>query len=187
MAWSGAGNLAYPYMKGFTMIYTARTIHEALHSEIQDIIREVMAYVPKTVGFEDDVTYTILDMMPDPEAFVGTNDEEHEDARDYLEALNDDLDLSGYVTREAVEGVRRDLIYTVDIHRFYEDYTDVCEEGMDDIYGNLAEAAQGCDTISDLISRAADAGSYRMWSEMVGDLICNLENMIDRFEEDIDD
>lgn len=168
------------------MNYTARTIHEALHSEIQDIIREVMTYVPETVGFEDDVTYTVLDMMPDPEAFVGTNDEEHEDARDYLEDLNDALDLSGYVTCEAVESVRRELIYTADLHRFYEDYTDTCEEAMNDIYGNLAEAAQGCDTIDDLISRAADAGSYRIWSEMIGDLIGNLENMIDRFEEDIE-
>lgn len=168
------------------MIYTARSIHEALHSEIQDIIREVMTYVPETVGFEDDVTYTVLDMMPDPEAFVGVNDEEHEDARDYLEALNDALDLSGFAAREAVESVRRELIYTADLHRFYEDYTDMCEEAMNDIYGNLAEAAQGCDTIDDLISRAADAGSYCMWTEMVGDLINTLENMVYRFEEDIE-
>ena len=168
------------------MIYTARSIHEALRSEIQDIIRDVMTYVPETVGYEDDVTYTILDMMPDPEAFVGTNDAAHEDARDYLEALNDALDLSGYVTREAVESVRRELIYTADLRRFYEDHTDMCEEGLADIYGSLAEAAQGCDTIDDLISRAADAGSYRMWSEMIGDLIYDLENMIDCFDGDID-
>src|SRR5699024_798793 len=131
MAWSGAGNLAN-YEKGFTMIYTARSIHEALCSEIQDIIRGVMTYVPETVGFEDDVTYAVLDLMPDPEGFVGTNDAAHEDARDYLEALNDALDLSGYVTGEAVEGVRRELIYTADLRRFYEDYTDLCEEALAD-------------------------------------------------------
>ena len=163
------------------MTATPITIHAALVSEIQDTIRHEMTFFPTEVAHESDVIDVALELVPNPDGFIGINDAPEEDALDYLEDVKTSLDLSGSMLREGIELLFTGLVYTADAMEFCQKYEAECDEGLGEYGYDLGSLS----SLSEIICRAADYGGMIMLSNKASDICYILEGVIDRLEDSV--
>lgn len=155
----------------------ATDYRDNLKVEIQSEAWEHFARMPRLLGDDDDIARETLALLPDPEGFVTVDD--------YAAAVRDDLDLTGYVLRETLEGLFTGLIYTRDLIEFQHDHEEICDEAIAEM-GSFAEVMADCATMSDVICQAAQLGADRMWRDAVGEFVFGLEMALDRLDEEFD-
>lgn len=163
------------------MTTTPISIHAALVSEIHDAIRHEMTFFPEEVAYESDIIDVTLDLLPNPDGFVGINDSTDEDAIDYLEEVKTSLDLSGSMLRESIEALFSGLVYTADAVEFWQKHEAECDEAVREYGFELGDS----NSVSEIISRAADYGGMMMLSNKASDICYTLEGVIDRLEDSI--
>lgn len=155
----------------------ATDYRDNLKVEIQSEAWDHFARMPRVIGNDDDVTDATLALLPDPEGFATVDD--------YAAAVRDDLDLTGYVLREILEGLFDGLTWTRDEVEFQRDHEEICDDAIAEM-GSFAEVMADCDTMSEVIGRAAQLGADRMWRDAVGEFVFALEMALDRLDEDFD-
>ena len=144
---------------------------------IQSEAWDHFAHLPRLLGNEDDVTAATLVLLPDPKAFATVDD--------YAEAVKDALDLSGHVLREELGSLFTGLIYTADLIEFQGDHEEICEEAIDEM-GGFDEVLAGCNSVTDVITTAAQYGADKMWRDAVGEFVYGLDLVLDRLDEEFD-
>lgn len=153
---------------------SAVQLRDKFHAEVEAMVRGEMAFCPTILGHDTDVIEAIFFDLPDPESF--------EEAEDYLEAVRDNLDCSGYRIREDLEALFTGIIYTGDLHKFFEKNEDYCDDAVEE-YGGFPEMMSDCESVSEVISRAAQVGADRMWRDYMGEIVMCLETILDRLDD----
>lgn len=152
-------------------------IRDRFLAEAQDRIRDEGWNLPNEAGDEDDLVTEICDLAPDPEAF--------DDPHEYIRDLESKLSL-GWAFEDAYEHLKRDVIWTADAERIYRDNTDECDSALLDCYSDLSEAAEGCWTIQDLMTKAAVIWVDREWRGFLAATEAHLQDVIDDLQADLD-
>ena len=148
-----------------------------LKVEIQAEAWEHFAHLPRLLGDDDDVARETLRLLPDPEGFATVDD--------YAAAVRDDLDLTGHVLREHLEELFTGIIYTRDLIEFQHDHEEVCDDAIAEM-GSFAEVMADCETMSEVIGRAAQLGADKVWRDAVGEFVYGLDLALDRLDEEFD-
>lgn len=156
---------------------SATDYRDNLKVEIQAEAWEHFAHLPRLLGDDDDVASETLRLLPDPEGFATVDD--------YAAAVRDALDLNGHVLREALEGLFTGLIYISDLIEFQGDHEEVCDDAIAEM-GGFAEVMADCDSVSAVISQAAQLGADKVWRDAVGEFVYGLDLALDRLDEDFD-
>lgn len=155
----------------------ATAYRDDLKVEIQSEAWDSFAHLPRMLGDDDDVARETLALLPDPEGFVTVDD--------FAAEVRDRLDLTGYVLRETLEGLFDGLAYTRDLIQFQSDHEELCDEAIAEL-GSFAEVMADCDSMSEVICRAADLGAAKLWRDAVEEFMFGLSMALDRLDEDYD-
>lgn len=152
-------------------------IRDRFLSEAQELIRDEGWNLPDAAGDEDDLVTEIFDLSPDPEAF--------DNPREYILDLESRLSL-GHAFEDAYEHLKRDVIWTADIERIYRSYTDECDTALMEHYADLSEAAEGCWSIGDLMTKAVLVWVDQEWRVFLSVIDNHLQDVIDDISSDLD-
>lgn len=144
---------------------------------IQDTVTWVMRDTPTEIAYDTDAIDAVLNLLPDPEAF--------DEVSDYLDSVDSALDLDGYQTHEALEACKVSMIYTADLHTFFRENEDVCDEAVNE-YGGFSEVMTDCESVSDVICQAAEIGHEYLWRCVVSEIVWDLNVGMARLREDFD-
>lgn len=156
---------------------TPTDIRDRFLSEAQEIIRDEGWNLPDEAGDEEDLVTKICYLTPDPEAFG--------DPLQYLEDLEDELNLGSFV--DVYEDMKRDVIWTAEIERIYQENSDECDHALMEYYSDLSEAAEGCWSISDLMSKAVEVWIDREWRGFLFGVESRLEDLISEIVTDLEE
>lgn len=154
------------------MSTTPITIHAALVEEIEAMIRAEMTWFPAIVAYESDVTAATHELIPNPEGF--------DTVEEFLDAAESDLDATGSMLRESIEGMFTGIVYTRDSIEFWRENEAECEEAASE-YGLMHEASEH-DSVSDFIVRVADYGGMYMLSNKASDICYLVDDILERFK-----
>lgn len=156
---------------------SATNYRDNLKVWIQSEAWDRFAHLPRIMADDDDVSRETLRLLPDPEGFVTVDD--------FAAEVRDRLDLDGYVLRETLEGLFDGITYTRDLIEFQGDHEEICDEAIAEM-GTFAEVMADCDSMSEVICRAAELGADRMWREAVEEFMYGLSLALDRLDEEFD-
>lgn len=151
-------------------------LRDAIKAELSLCIEEAFTYVSTDLGHQDDVIEVMCGLLPDPVDYDG-------DATEYVEDIVSSLDLDGCVFREGAEDMISDLIYTAEGIEYYQSNREHCMSAVHEIYGDLAGMAAECDTIEDMMFKAAAWGRDSEWSEAVADAAFNMSTALEKWED----
>lgn len=148
------------------------TFRDDLMARIENGVNEEMVFCPRILGYASDMMEQIRYDLPDTDTYVpGAYDGDSLAAAEaWLSDVESDLDVDGYSLRESLEGLFDGIVYNSDISAFWDEYSDYCEEAVNEM-GGVSELAASCDSVSGIVSSAVQWGAAQMWREYVNEVI----------------
>lgn len=143
-----------------------------LMARLENCVNEEMVFCPRILGDAGDVMDQITYMLPGTDTYTpGDYDGDSLAAAEaWLSDVESDLDVDGYRLREGLESLSGEIIYYSDAAAFWGEYGDYCEDAVNEI-GGVAELAVSCDSVSEVVSSAAQWGARLMWRGYVNEVI----------------
>lgn len=160
------------------------SIRDELVTMIGESVRFEFTHCPSILGHDSDVIEALAYLLPSADAFTADDYDGDEDAAAvaWVEDAAGDLDLDGYAAREACEELFDGLVSRSDCNEFYAGYSGYCDDAVDEM-GGFAKVAYGCESVQDIIYKAAPYGAYAMWRGYVSNALdrvrCDVERLAD--------